>query len=123
MNPGNKFMHFETKSENPHFEGVYDIEPQELKNKLEHVKLIDVRQHDEYIGELGHIPTSELMVLDTLPDKLAAIPKDKTVVFICKSGGRSARASAFALMNGFQSVFNLRGGMLLWNDLQLPTNK
>lgn len=123
MNPGTMFTHFASKSENPHYEGVFDIEPQELKNKLNDVKLIDVRQPDEYTGELGHIPNAELMVLDTLPDRLATLPKDKTVVFICRSGGRSARATAFALMNGFQSVFNLQGGMLLWNELHLPTQK
>lgn len=123
MNPGTKYIQFTSKTENPHYEGVFDIGPQELKDKLNEVKLIDVRQPDEYTGELGHIANSELMVLDTLPDRLDAIPKDKTVVFICRSGGRSARATAFALMNGFQSVFNLQGGMLLWNELQLPTNK
>lgn len=123
MNPGTKYIQFTSKTENPHYEGVFDIGPQELKDKVNEVKLIDVRQPDEYTGELGHIANSELMVLDTLPDKLDKIPKDKTVVFICRSGGRSARATAFALMNGFQSVFNLQGGMLLWNELQLPTKK
>lgn len=123
MNPGTKYTQFSSQTENPHFEGVFDIAPQELKDKLNDVKLIDVRQPDEYTGELGHIANSELMVLDTLPDKLASVSKDKTVVFICRSGGRSARATAFALMNGFQSVFNLQGGMLLWNELQLPTKK
>lgn len=123
MNPGNKFTNFESKAENPQIEGVFDIDPQELKNKLDHVKLIDVRQAEEFIGELGHIPNSELMVLDTLPEKIAAVPKDTTVVFICRSGARSARATAFAQTIGFQSVFNLRGGMLLWNDLQLPVQK
>jgi len=123
MNPGKQFMSFDSKSENPHFEGVFDIEPQELQEKLNNVKLIDVRQHDEFTGELSHIPGAELMVLDTLPEKIAHLPKDQTVVFICRSGGRSARATAFALTNGFQSVFNLRGGMLLWNDLKLPTSR
>ncbi len=123
MNPGTKYIQFTSKTKNPHYEGVFDIGPQELKDKVNEVTLIDVRQLDEYTGELGHIANSELMVLDTLPDKLDKVPKDKTVVFVCRSGGRSARATAFALMNGFQSVFNLQGGMLLWNELQLPTKK
>ena len=123
MNPGNQFTPFESKTENPHYEGVYDIEPQELHAKLNQVTLIDVRQPDEFVGELGHIQASKLVVLDTLPEKIAHLPKDKTVVFVCRSGGRSARAAAFALMNGFQSVFNMRGGMLLWNELELTTQK
>jgi len=123
MNPENNFVGFESKTKNPNYEDVYDIEPQELQKKWNQVKMIDVRQKDEYVGELGHIPAAELVVLDTLPEQLKAIPKDQTVVFICRSGGRSARATAFALMNGYSHVYNLRGGMLLWNELALPTEK
>lgn len=123
MNPGNNFASFDSKTKNPHYEDVYDIEPQELQKKMTQVKLIDVRQADEYSGELGHIAAAELMVLDTLPDRLASIPKDQTVVFICRSGARSARATAFALMNGYSHVYNLQGGMLLWNQLAFPAVK
>lgn len=123
MNSETKFIGFDSKSKNPQYEDVYDIEPQELQKKASSVKLIDVRQPDEFVGELGHIADSELLVLDTLPDKMSQIPKDQTVVFICRSGGRSARAAAFALSNGYSHVYNLRGGMLLWNELALPTLK
>lgn len=120
---GFNFTEFQKKTENPHFDGVFDIDPLELQNKLNDVKLIDVRQPDEYTGELGHIANAELMVLDTLPEKLETLPRDQTVVFVCRSGARSARATAFAMMNGFQSVFNLQGGMIHWNQLNLPTEK
>lgn len=123
MNPEKKFTGFEAKTENPHYENVYDIEPQELHINLNKVKVVDVRQEDEFVGELGHISVAELMVLNTLPQKLQNLPKDQTVVFVCRSGGRSAQAAAFALMNGFSDVYNLRGGMLLWNELTLPTQK
>lgn len=123
MNAETKFSDFESKSKNPQYEDVFDIEPQELLKKAKSVKLIDVRQPDEFVGELGHIASSELLVLDTLPDNMAKLPKDQTVVFICRSGGRSARAAAFALANGYCHVYNLRGGMLLWNELALPTQK
>lgn len=112
---------FESREENLHYDGVLDIDPKELASKLNQVALIDVRQPDEYAGELGHIPKAELIVLDTLPDLLHKVPKDKTVVFVCRSGGRSARASAIAIANGITDVYNLKGGMLLWNDLHLPT--
>ena len=49
------------------------------------------------------------------------IPKDKTVVFVCRSGGRSARATAHALEHGYTNVYNLKGGMILWNELHLET--
>lgn len=118
-----KFVNFETKTENPHFDGIYDISPNELLQKKADVVMVDVRQPEEYIGELGHVPGSSLVVLDTLPEQLGTLPKDKTVVFICRSGARSAKATAFAKMNGFEEVFNMQGGMLLWNDLQLPVER
>jgi rhodanese-related sulfurtransferase len=123
MNPGIPFESFESKTANPNYEDVFDIEPLELQKKMAKVKLIDVRQADEFVDDLGHIANAELIVLDTLPDKLSSIPKDQTVVFVCRSGGRSARATSFALMNGYSHVYNLKGGMILWNQLALPTQK
>lgn len=116
-----QIVSFDSKEENLHYEGVADIDPKELLKKKDQVVLIDVRQPDEYIGELGHIPGTELIVLDTIPDRIKELPKDKTIVFICRSGGRSARAAAFALSSGFEHVYNLKGGMILWNELHLPT--
>ncbi len=49
------------------------------------------------------------------------IPKDKTVVFICRSGGRSGNATAMAKDQGFANVYNMKGGMLLWNEMGLET--
>lgn len=118
-----KTVEFESKSENPNFEGVFDIAPGELQQKSGQVKMIDVRQPDEYVGELGHIAGAELIVLDTLPDQLENLPKDQTVVFICRSGARSAKATAYAMMNGFTNVYNMHGGMLSWNQLQLPVER
>jgi hydroxyacylglutathione hydrolase len=120
-NMTNKAVIFETKEDNLHFEGVFDIDPRELAKKLKEVYIIDVRQPDEFTGELGHIPGAHLMVLDTVPARIFEIPKNQTVVFVCRSGGRSARATAFALEGGLKDVYNLKGGMLLWNDLHLPT--
>lgn len=112
---------FESTEPNLHFQGVVDIDPQELAKKKSEVVLIDVRQPDEYTGELGHIPGSKLIVLDNLPEQAHKIPSDRPVVLICRSGGRSARAASFLLSQGRKEVFNLKGGMILWNELHLPT--
>jgi hydroxyacylglutathione hydrolase len=61
------------------------------------------------------------MVLDDLAETLNTLPKDKTIVFVCRSGGRSAKATHLATQNGYTHVYNLKGGMLLWNELHLPT--
>jgi rhodanese-related sulfurtransferase len=115
------FVQFESKEENLHFEGVLDIDPKELAQKMKEVVLVDVRQPEEFTGELGHIPGSQLMVLDQLDENIHKLSKDRTIVFVCRSGSRSARAAGYAKECGFTSVYNLKGGMLLWNDLHLPT--
>lgn len=121
MSGNGKFVEFESREDNLHFDGVSDIDPRELNKKKDQVVLIDVRQPDEFNGDLGHIPNSKLIVLDTLPEHMNEIPKDKTVVFVCRSGGRSARAAAYAHSQGYTSVYNLKGGMVLWNELHYPT--
>ena len=116
-------VQFSTKQSNPENPGVEDIDPKELWEQKTNVEIIDVRRPDEFTGELGHVPGAQLMVLDTLPERLSELPKDKTVVFVCRSGGRSGRATAFAKENGFTDVYNMKGGMLLWNDMKLQVER
>lgn len=116
-----KFVNFTSAETNPDMDFVTDISPDEVNAKKELLTIIDVRSHDEYVGDLGHVPNSRLVTLDTLMDHIGSIPQDKTVVFICRSGRRSASATAIAKDNGFQSVYNMKGGMLLWNEMGLTT--
>lgn len=108
---------------NPRYAGVFDISAEELKTNLESVNVVDVRQPEEYEGELGHIPNSELFVLDQLADNVFKIPKGKPLVIVCRSGARSAQAAAFLQDSGFQNVFNLQGGMIRWNELGYEIEK
>lgn len=110
---------FRTKSSNPENPSVSDIDPQELWEQKNNVLLVDVRRPDEFTDELGHVPGATLMVLDHLPQVIGELPTDKTIVFICRSGGRSGKAAAFAQENGLTDVYNMKGGMLLWNQLGL----
>lgn len=111
---------FKNKNPNPNFSQIEDVTPQEVLEASKQLKLIDVREVSEYSGELGHAPGSELVVLSTLPEKIKSLPKDQTIVFICRSGGRSSQAAVFAKSEGLSDVYNMRGGMLLWNQLKLP---
>lgn len=107
---------FKNPIKNPLYKGVLDITPAELLAHKSDVRIIDVRRPDEYIGELGHIQGAELIVLDTLPQQIEELPKDETIVFICRSGNRSGQAAAYAMENGIKSVFNMKGGMIAWNE-------
>lgn len=111
-------VEFSSAEENSGLPGVVDISPEEFKGRIADVVLIDVRRHDEYVGELGHIPGARLITLDVLGDELGEFSKDTPMVFVCRSGGRSGRAASLAQAKGFKNVFNLKGGMMLWNELQ-----
>lgn len=114
---------FKSKAKNPNYDDIFDIDPDDLWSQKANVQIIDVRQPDEFTDELGHIEGASLLVLDTLPEKFKSLPKDKTYVFVCRSGGRSSKATAFMHDQGYSSIYNMRGGMLLWNKMGLPTTK
>jgi rhodanese-related sulfurtransferase len=83
--------------------------------------LLDVRRPEEYSGELGHIENSQLVTLgDDLIQFLNAADKEKPILFICRSGARSANATMYALDLGFKEVYNMEGGMIHWNELNFP---
>ncbi|HUA36207.1 MAG TPA: MBL fold metallo-hydrolase [Candidatus Binataceae bacterium] len=87
--------------------------------------IIDVRELDEYVGELGHLPGSRLIPLKTLPTHAADLEHNKSdeIVIVCRSGVRSATGAAILNGLGFEHVSNLRGGMLEWNDAGLPIER
>ena len=78
------------------------------------VRLIDVRQPEEYTGAMGHLPGAELVPLDTLTQVAEGWDPTRPLLIVCRSGARSNRG-ATALMNmGFSKVANLIGGTSGW---------
>ena len=77
------------------------------------VVLIDVREKEEYAA--GHIPEATLIPLGQLGSRLNEIPKDKTVVAVCRSGNRSGQATEILRQAGF-NAHNMDGGMISWEQ-------
>ncbi len=102
---------------NPDWPGVNDVEPSDVHEHLHKLTLIDVRRPEEWVGELSHIKVARHIVLDTLESHLNEIPKGAPLVFICRSGQRSAKAVQIAQGAGLSPCFNMRGGMMAWNSL------
>ena len=112
---------FESSKPNPQIPSVEDISPEEVKQKMDLIEIVDVRRPDEWTGELGHIPQAKLIVMDNVPQKLSDLPKDKPLVLVCRSGARSAQTAAFLKLQGFTSVYNMEGGMIAWNEKNYET--
>jgi sulfur dioxygenase len=84
--------------------------------------LLDVREPEEFVGELGHVKGALHIPLDVLQRRLPKLAGylGREVVVICRSGARSATAAAILRQAGFGHVRNLGGGMLEWNARRLP---
>lgn len=87
-------------------------------NKTDHT-LVDVRTAMEYMQ--GHVPGAIHIPLDQLAQRASELPKDKPTVVICATGNRSITGSKILVNAGFQTVFNLQGGTMVWmmNGLEL----
>lgn len=81
------------------------------------VQLIDVRETHEH--EAGHIAGSRLIELADLPTQAQTIDRNLPVILYCRSGGRSAMATA-ALSQAGYDAHNMLGGMLDWQAAGLP---
>ncbi len=88
------------------------------------VIVLDVRTPVEFKSETGHVKGAILIPVQELERRLKELEpnKDKTIIAICRSGNRSARATKLLNENGYKA-FNLEGGMLKWNAEGLPVVK
>ena len=79
--------------------------------------ILDVRGGDEFVGPLGHIPSSLNIPLGELPQRLTEITTriDQPFILVCKTDKRSAQAAKLLREASFQDIHVLRGGMDQWN--------
>ena len=79
--------------------------------------LVDVRESEEW--NLGRAPQAIHIPLGELAVRLDELPKDRKLIMVCRSGGRSGVA-AEALVNRGLEALNLAGGMQAWKAASLP---
>ncbi len=90
---------------------ISSAELKQLINEKADFELIDVREEEE-VEEMNingkHIPMGEVL------ERMAEIPRDKKVVVHCRSGKRSASVIQALERQGYDNLYNLRGGILAW---------
>lgn len=94
-----------------------EISTEEEYNQLisEGVIPIDVRTAEEY--NAAKIPGSKTGYdwnNGEFHDNFDNLDPEKSYVFICRSGNRSMQACLFLQSQGFENVYNLKGGMMNW---------
>ena len=88
-----------------------NITPSQLAALAPRPRIIDVREHDEFTGEPGHVPGAELVPLATVP------------VVACRSGARSANAASSLAALGFENLLNVEGEMRAYVQAGLPVER
>ena len=92
------------------------VQPEELPATLpgEGSALLDVREHNEWAA--GHAPGAVHIPMAEIPQRLDDIPEAEQVYVICRSGGRSARVTAYLNANGWDAM-NVERGMNGWSAI------
>jgi monothiol glutaredoxin len=92
---------------------VKEISVQELKARLDanDITVVDVRPPDERAQARLGVP---FRTLDDGIGALADLAKDTPIAFLCRSGGRSARAAEQFRAHGYTKVYNVAGGINAW---------
>jgi len=114
-----------TKDPREPFTRISVAEAKEKLDKGEAV-MVDVREPHEY-AEV-HASGVRLIPVNTVIGEVKQIRDfagDKEVLFICKSGQRSALAAEFATAAGLDDIalYNVEGGTLAWVEGGLPTGE
>ena len=73
---------------------------------------IDVRTPEELA--IAKIEAAEALDYQN-PGKYMSLPKDRTIVFMCRSGMRSLDVAAYFIGHGFTNVHSMTGGILAWS--------
>jgi rhodanese-related sulfurtransferase len=70
-----------------------------------------------HIVDALHIPSTKL------EERIAELEKfrGKPIILVCKMGQQSGAAGKQLKANNFEQIYKMRGGMMEWSNLQLPT--
>ncbi len=93
---------------------VQQITPRELQARLataDPPALLDVREHWEQ--DIARLPGTLDIPMNEVSTRLEELPRDRDIVVMCRSGGRSAKIAEYLDRMGYR-VANLTGGILAW---------
>jgi rhodanese-related sulfurtransferase len=82
--------------------------------------IVDVREPNEYtqLRARGAV----LLPLGQLQGRIDDLPRDREILLMCRTGGRSHNATQFLAASGFANVTNVSGGIVAWHQAGLPTS-
>jgi len=102
------------------------ISPQQVYDAVysdESVQLVDVRTKEEFV--VSHLKGAQNICVtsDDFEQKVKTLDRTQPVYVYCKKGARSANAAKKLREMGFAKVYDMEGGLLLWEENKLETEK
>jgi rhodanese-related sulfurtransferase len=104
--------------------GIKELAPGEAIRMINHENaiMVDMREDKDYgaghIVNALHVPANPA----DAPDKLEKY-RDKPIIVYCRRGQRSSAFCSKLKKQGFESVYNLKGGLIAWQKESLPLSK
>lgn len=85
--------------------------------------VLDVREQAEFAQ--GHIPNARSFPASDLPRRAKELEKwkNRPLILCCTSGARSGSLLNQLKKEGFDKVFNLRGGVIEWEKAGQPLSR
>ncbi|HLZ23073.1 MAG TPA: rhodanese-like domain-containing protein [Ktedonobacterales bacterium] len=83
--------------------------------------LIDVRETWEYRN--GHAQGAVNIPMSVFQTRIAEVPTDRDVLFICQVGARSMQVAMFMRGRGLERAINVDGGTDAWQARGLPMER
>jgi monothiol glutaredoxin len=95
---------------------VKSISVQDLHDRIVAgaIDVIDVRTPEEQ--SLAPFPPPHEVLDEDSMDRLAALPKDLPLAFLCHHGNRSRQAAEHFRGLGFHDLYNVEGGIAAWSE-------
>jgi rhodanese-related sulfurtransferase len=103
--------------------GTPEISPERVVEERCNLRIIDVRERHELVGDLGHIEGSHWLPLRELAREAEHWDRNEALVLVDRSGRRSGRAARYLDELGFAHVASMTGGMIAWERLGYPTSQ
>jgi len=104
--------------------GAKDVGPVDATRMLNHENavMIDMRKDKDY--QAGHIVNAIHLpeFNDSTMKRLEKFRKRPLIVY-CRSGQQSAGVCSKLRKQGFEPVYNLKGGVLAWQNANLPLSR
>lgn len=105
--------------------GKGSVEPLQATEMINHQEaiVVDVRPAADFAK--GHIINAINIPMNGFKNQIATLTKHKgkPIIVNCRSGAQSSMACSQLRKEGFEQVFNLRGGIMAWEAASLPLTR